>query len=552
MLPGGGGEAMKAARATRGALTTQLRQENAVLRGLMAERGRILVGKSKEHARALLVDFGKAYDVYARHSGPEVAMSKTVRGVFTKMRGMRPEGARILGNNVLAWAREQARKNPALQKQVDWLESHIKRSFARTGRHVQIVNGQILTGSKREWGSIATAMTGAAERARQEVSAKFTAIQQRAVGSLVAMGFSRRQAAGLVANMEAGRPEGTRRAAAAVARAGPGVGRGSTVLPGGHGDARGGRIGGVGLRDTVPIAPGHLAAPGELIVNRHTERRVNALLAMFGTRLGDEVAHERRPHYAAQGARVGGGGDVDIQVPRSALAGVPGALSNAAGDLYAKGMSQRLNKLLEQWVGPGGGGPGAGVSGSNQRMARIMMARAGWDAAQWPALKALWTGESGFSETARNPSSGAYGIPQALPPGKMGAAAQGSGPGAARAQIAWGLNYIKGRYGSPSGAYAAWQGRSPHWYATGGRMPEWGGWYGGGGSFTASRPTLIGVGDRGREQVTVTPHGGGGGSRMAVTIHVHNADGNTQAQIERALLRVARELHMLPLVEETG
>jgi SLT domain-containing protein len=74
-------------------------------------------------------------------------------------------------------------------------------------------------------------------------------------------------------------------------------------------------------------------------------------------------------------------------------------------------------------------------------------------------------GESGWNNFARNPSSGAFGIPQALPPGKMGAAAAG---GNAAAQIAWGLSYIKSVYGSPANAYAKWLARSPHWYDTGG------------------------------------------------------------------------------------
>ena len=31
-------------------------------------------------------------------------------------------------------------------------------------------------------------------------------------------------------------------------------------------------------------------------------------------------------------------------------------------------------------------------------------------------------------------------------------------------QIKWGLQYIKSSYGTPCGAWSAWQGRSPHWY----------------------------------------------------------------------------------------
>ena len=74
----------------------------------------------------------------------------------------------------------------------------------------------------------------------------------------------------------------------------------------------------------------------------------------------------------------------------------------------------------------------------------------GWTGAQWGALYRLWSAESGWRVHANNPSSSAYGIPQALPGSKMG-------PGwmhSAFVQIRWGLRYIKGRYGSPAVAYS--------------------------------------------------------------------------------------------------
>lgn len=107
---------------------------------------------------------------------------------------------------------------------------------------------------------------------------------------------------------------------------------------------------------------------------------------------------------------------------------------------------------------------GAGVSGSNQEMGKQLMSQM-FGADQWPALKELWTRESGWDEGATNPSSGAYGIPQSLPASKMGPAAQGTGPAAAKAQIIWGLNYIKERYGSPGEALAFHD--SNNWYTKG-------------------------------------------------------------------------------------
>jgi hypothetical protein len=96
-----------------------------------------------------------------------------------------------------------------------------------------------------------------------------------------------------------------------------------------------------------------------------------------------------------------------------------------------------------------------------------MAAAMGWTGEQWTALEQLWTHESGWNNRAKNPSSGAYGIPQALPYSKMPKAAwpeTAGGTSDIRTQVQWGLTYIKGRYGTPVMAWAFWQRQSPHWY----------------------------------------------------------------------------------------
>ncbi|KUN16514.1 hypothetical protein AQJ23_44790 [Streptomyces antibioticus] len=96
----------------------------------------------------------------------------------------------------------------------------------------------------------------------------------------------------------------------------------------------------------------------------------------------------------------------------------------------------------------------------------------GWGPSQFAPLERLWEGESGWRWNAENPSSGAYGIPQALPPTKMASAGPDWRTNAAT-QILWGLDYIRDRpdYGSPSAAYSKWLSRSPHWYDDGGYLP---------------------------------------------------------------------------------
>ena len=85
-----------------------------------------------------------------------------------------------------------------------------------------------------------------------------------------------------------------------------------------------------------------------------------------------------------------------------------------------------------------------------QSLARAMEEdRYGWGSGQFSCLVSLWNRESGWRWNAENAYSGAYGIPQALPPSKMGAGYQYD----ARVQISWGLSYIAQRYGTPCGAW---------------------------------------------------------------------------------------------------
>ncbi len=100
-------------------------------------------------------------------------------------------------------------------------------------------------------------------------------------------------------------------------------------------------------------------------------------------------------------------------------------------------------------------------SGSPQQIAQAMLSKYGWSSSQFSCLNPLWGHESGWSVTAENPSSGAYGIPQALPGSQM-ATAGGDWHTNAATQIKWGLTYIQGRYGSPCGAWAHEQ--SAGWY----------------------------------------------------------------------------------------
>lgn len=76
----------------------------------------------------------------------------------------------------------------------------------------------------------------------------------------------------------------------------------------------------------------------------------------------------------------------------------------------------------------------------------------GWTESDFYCLVLLWNRESNWRVTAKNKSSGAYGIPQSLPASKM--AAFGSDYLTNyKTQINWGLSYIKARYKNPTNAW---------------------------------------------------------------------------------------------------
>ncbi|EJF45334.1 G5 domain-containing protein [Actinomyces massiliensis] len=127
-------------------------------------------------------------------------------------------------------------------------------------------------------------------------------------------------------------------------------------------------------------------------------------------------------------------------------------------------------------AGGGGGGGGGGEAApapapspagdgttpdGAQAIARSMMGSYGWGDGEFSCLQSLWNRESGWNYQAENASSGAYGIPQALPGSKMSSVA-GDWATNPSTQITWGMQYIQGRYGTPCSAWA--HSESVGWY----------------------------------------------------------------------------------------
>ncbi len=178
---------------------------------------------------------------------------------------------------------------------------------------------------------------------------------------------------------------------------------------------------------------------------------------------------------------LGGAGAASIPHATSAVmeaiaTAVPGGGFRNLMEAVVQTMFGAAGRAVTSTVGAAAAGAGLaagrsnGSRSGNMALGQAMAAARGWTGQEWTALQQLWTKESGWSNTAANPSSGAYGIAQALPASKYPYAGQAAGGSQPRSQIGWGLNYIGGRYGDPLGAMAHEQ--SFNWYAKGGTIPQ--------------------------------------------------------------------------------
>ncbi len=100
-------------------------------------------------------------------------------------------------------------------------------------------------------------------------------------------------------------------------------------------------------------------------------------------------------------------------------------------------------------------------AGDPRDIGMALLAEFGFASDEFGCLDSLYESESGWRVDADNPTSSAYGIPQALPGEKMASAGTDWATNPVT-QIRWGLGYIEDRYGSPCGAWSFKQGNG--WY----------------------------------------------------------------------------------------
>jgi hypothetical protein len=219
--------------------------------------------------------------------------------------------------------------------------------------------------------------------------------------------------------------------------------------------------GGTPGKDSVPF----IGMPGEAVLPVWMVKELAPILAAYGLR-------GMSPMGMAQGGLIGPGNVVNAGssvvgnkeasfVHDVELAFAQAAIAKAKADAAAAAA-----KAAAASAGPGGGAPAANAALA-QKLYKNQLTASVWAAWNNVAMR-----ESGWNQFARNASSGAYGIPQALPPTKMPFAAQAAGGSNPTAQIEWMWNYMAGRYGGPIGA---WQHElSAGWYDNGGWLPQ--GW----------------------------------------------------------------------------
>ena len=102
-----------------------------------------------------------------------------------------------------------------------------------------------------------------------------------------------------------------------------------------------------------------------------------------------------------------------------------------------------------------------GVTDPREMARQILQNKYGLGDQHYTCFNNIIMRESKWDIDATNPSSGAYGIPQALPGSKMSTVGADWRTNPAT-QITWAIEYMKTRYGSPC---SAWSFKSSHgWY----------------------------------------------------------------------------------------
>lgn len=273
----------------------------------------------------------------------------------------------------------------------------------------------------------------------------------------------------------------------------------------------------------------------------------------------------------------GAGQSIKVKRPKTDLPGIGGVFSQKAMNIVAAALQKKLNKRLG-----GGGGIVGGGGGGGSVPAQIynVLAANGLNKIGAAGIIGNAYAESSFDPAAQGYGGGGLWGFTASPNSLADLQSYASGKGkpwtSAALQTRFLLEHVAGstisgvnRAGSPEAAAEVFMTEFERpgiprldvrqeaarrafnqGYATGGRVPGFGGWFGNGGSFTATGPTMIGVGENGSEHVQITPKGKSiGGTNVtiqAINIENHRKGDVKKAvkkEIEAAFTELERELH---------
>lgn len=140
------------------------------------------------------------------------------------------------------------------------------------------------------------------------------------------------------------------------------------------------------------------------------------------------------------------------------------------GSFIIKNIKNGIVKEIKKWIDSNedegdSNSTSPKPTGSHKRW----MEQAGIPKSWYEDLNWIINHESGWRVNATNPSSGAYGLGQALPGNKMASAGKDWKTNAIT-QLKWVKSYIKGRYGNAANAKRFWQAHN--WYANGGFVTQ--------------------------------------------------------------------------------
>jgi phage-related protein len=338
------------------------------------------------------------------------------------------------------------------------LEGTTRQTQQNTGQWVDNFNnasqtivsdlGKAGTSASTARGLIANLTTAIQQNGAQSSQAQ--GARQKLITDLENAGLSAKQATSLVNNLSTA-VSGLHGKNININMNGKGVyiisqGPGSDPIIAGH--AAGGPItrGSTGTADDVVIR----ASKGEYMVKQSSA-------AKYGSQAMDAVNNGTATIGYAQGGMIGPSGNLTGGYITGMYADFQKRFTDAMVAAMRKSLNDAISKATAAAVGAGSPGPGGGSAAANAALARKLYPP--WATGpEWTAWNNVAMRESGWNNTITNggrpynPYNVAYGIPQALPAIKMGAAANPpqSNP---TAQINWMIGYIKSVYGDPLGAW---------------------------------------------------------------------------------------------------